>query len=626
MPNVKSTGWSVSQPDPQYIQQAGSLYNTIGDQLTVWGDQVNWQLPTATPAAGVHAAGDTANTARSMVGDAWAQAGQLYNTATNQLTNLTAMPQPYAQTGYNLMQVLDPQLQNVFTQNSLLGTEGALNTLGGIDYNRLQSAYQQAAGGIQAAAVPSISGLGAGLAGAAATGATVSAMDPRRQLIRDIAADRSIDQLGEYLQRVDQDAFRQLQSVAEADLERQRQIQMQQAASRAAAQSAFGGSRHGVVEAETNRAALDAQARLSADMAARKLDFANAILQSDIGRNMTAQQLNQAADLAAELERARLGTQANVATGENVTRANIATAQNQTQANIAGAEIGARGAIEQARLQAEAAMQANQLRAQLGMANLGALANLAGTEYGTRADVLSRMEALKPQMANVQGSLLADIGKAQLQSDTSLAGLNAQLGLDYLNYQRQLGNDLANIATQGVGAAAQGANALTNVGGLQLQQGSYLTDLDLQNQWNKWYGDYMANMWQPQRTMMMYDLLLQQPYGTSTEGGSQTQNSVNLLDILGLGAQIGGAAIAASDPKLKSDVKTRRNSLDEIKKLRPVEYHFKADPQKVRVAGLLASEVGERAKAKIGAWNAVNLEPIVADLVGAVQEIARKVK
>jgi hypothetical protein len=361
-------------------------------------------------------------------------------------------------------------------------------------------------------------------------------------------------------------------------------------------------------------------------MAARKLDFANAILQSDIGRNMTAQQLNQAADLAAELERARLGTQANVATGENVTRANIATAQNQTQANIAGAEIGARGAIEQARLQAEAAMQANQLRAQLGMANLGALANLAGTEYGTRADVLSRMEALKPQMANVQGSLLADIGKAQLQSDTSLAGLNAQLGLDYLNYQRQLGNDLANIATQGVGAAAQGANALTNVGGLQLQQGSYLTDLDLQNQWNKWYGDYMANMWQPQRTMMMYDLLLQQPYGTSTEGGSQTQNSVNLLDILGLGAQIGGAAIAASDPKLKSDVKTRRNSLDEIKKLRPVEYHFKADPQKVRVAGLLASEVGERAKAKIGAWNAVNLEPIVADLVGAVQEIARKVK
>lgn len=59
-----------------------------------------------------------------------------------------------------------------------------------------------------------------------------------------------------------------------ADLDRQRQIQQQQIGHSATQAGAFGGSRHGVAEAETNRAFADVGARMAADLRQRGYDTA----------------------------------------------------------------------------------------------------------------------------------------------------------------------------------------------------------------------------------------------------------------------------------------------------------------------------------------------------------------
>ena len=99
-----------------------------------------------------------------------------------------------------------------------------------------------------------------------------------------------------------------------ADLERSRLMQQNQMSAQASAGGAFGGSRHGIAESETNRAALDQAARTASGL--RQAGFQNAqqMALTDIGatnqarqfgaqQGMTAQQLNQMAGLNANQQR-----------------------------------------------------------------------------------------------------------------------------------------------------------------------------------------------------------------------------------------------------------------------------------------------------------------------------------
>ena len=76
------------------------------------------------------------------------------------------------------------------------------------------------------------------------------------------------------------------------DIERQRQFGINDVGAAATRAGAFGGSRQGVAEAETNRAALEAAARASGQLRSQGFQQAQAGAQQDIQNQLAGQQLN----------------------------------------------------------------------------------------------------------------------------------------------------------------------------------------------------------------------------------------------------------------------------------------------------------------------------------------------
>ena len=94
-----------------------------------------------------------------------------------------------------------------------------------------------------------------------------------------------------------------------SELERQRQIAMNQTNS--AASGAFGGSRHGVMQAETNRGFGDIAARTTAGLNSDNFMQAQGAAFQDIGNSLSADQGNQSASLQAQLANAQNALSAN---------------------------------------------------------------------------------------------------------------------------------------------------------------------------------------------------------------------------------------------------------------------------------------------------------------------------
>lgn len=82
------------------------------------------------------------------------------------------------------------------------------------------------------------------------------------------------------------------------DLNRAREVGINQNASDATLSHAFGGDRQGVTDAETNRAYLDAAARTAANLRAQGFDTASGLLQNDQAKNLQGQLANQGVDLS----------------------------------------------------------------------------------------------------------------------------------------------------------------------------------------------------------------------------------------------------------------------------------------------------------------------------------------
>ena len=81
-----------------------------------------------------------------------------------------------------------------------------------------------------------------------------------------------------------------------ADIERARKMQMLDNNSRATMAGAYGGDRAALVNAETNRGALDASARVAADLRSRGFDEAARLYGQDADRTLQADKSNQSAD------------------------------------------------------------------------------------------------------------------------------------------------------------------------------------------------------------------------------------------------------------------------------------------------------------------------------------------
>lgn len=291
-----------------------------------------------------------------------------------------------------------------------------------------------------------------------------------RENIRDITAGSFLNQniqqyMNPYTQAVTEQSL--------ADLERSRQLQQQQTAAQATAAKAFGGSRQGVAEAETNRAFGENAARLVAQQNAAGYEAAQRASEADLARQMQAQQLNQAQDLATTQQSLQLAGQfglANQQAALEAARANQATGLTAAQANQ------------------EAALKA-------ALSNQGYDFNVGQLNTQNQQQINLANQAAQNQIAQQNA---ANFLQANLANQS--AGLQAN--------QQRLGaaGQMASIAGQGQQMGFAGANQLA-------QQGA------VQQQFSQAQLDAIRNLPLEQQQ------ILNQALGINVGGGSGTQSS-----------------------------------------------------------------------------------------------------
>lgn len=159
----------------------------------------------------------------------------------------------------------------------------------------------------------------------------------------------------------------QVVNQTQADMERARQIEMMRSGDARTAAGAFGGSRHGVADAETNRAFYDRLGATTGQLRAAGFENAQGAALSDIGNRLNASLANQGANLQVAganqnaTNRAReFSAGAENAAGEfggrvgmfNAGLANEADARRMAAANRAR-EFGAASQVDASRLNAQ---------------------------------------------------------------------------------------------------------------------------------------------------------------------------------------------------------------------------------------------------------------------------------
>tara|TARA_R100001015_G_C4630592_1_gene192339 strand:- start:2069 stop:3292 length:1224 start_codon:yes stop_codon:yes gene_type:complete len=199
------------------------------------------------------------------------------------------------------------------------------------------------------------------------------------------------------------------------DIERARQMQQNQNAASAISAGAFGGDRQGIVEAETNRAALEQAAKTAAGLRQSGFESAAKRLEADANRGLTADRSNQAANLTAA--RSNLAAEQARATqnAQNALRARLA---NQST------DLTAQGRNQDAALRAALANQST--RFQTGRANQDAALRAALANQNAVNDA-ARMRL---NAANQLGSLGQDL------RGSTFADMNAILGVGDLQQQQ----------------------------------------------------------------------------------------------------------------------------------------------------------------------------------------------
>lgn len=200
-----------------------------------------------------------------------------------------------------------------------------------------------------------------------------------------------------------------------ADLERQRQIQQNLTSAQAGAAKAFGGSRHGIAEAETNLGFGRTAGQLASGLRQAGFQQAQQAAQQDIASRMQAGLANQAANL-----------QAQTTTGQQSLQAQLANqaAKNQMAQFGAGQQMQAALANQAARNQmdqfgAGQQMQAALANQQAGLAGsqqrLSAgsqLANIANLGFGMGQTVQQNLAQQGLQQQALQQALI-DAAKGQ---------------------------------------------------------------------------------------------------------------------------------------------------------------------------------------------------------------------
>ena len=211
-----------------------------------------------------------------------------------------------------------------------------------------------------------------------------------------------------------------------SDIERSRLMQQNIGGAQAGASNAFGGSRHGIAEAETNRAFADQAARTASGLRQAGYQNAQQMAGQDIATGMQASLANQGANLQAGTTSAQLAQQRALQNQAALNQARQYGAGTTNQASLAN-----QGALNQAsqfggskNMQAQLANQqaglsGSQQRLQAGQ-QLGNLSNLG---FGMGQTIQSRMDqqgamqqALNQQLINAGKNQYAGYTGAPAQS------------------------------------------------------------------------------------------------------------------------------------------------------------------------------------------------------------------
>lgn len=216
-----------------------------------------------------------------------------------------------------------------------------------------------------------------------------------------------------------------------ADLERQRLMQQNQLGAQATAARAFGGSRQGIAEAETNRAFAQQGGQLAAQLRQQGFQTALGASQQDVANQMQAALANQAAGGRAAEFGQQLGFQGQQANQQAAMQAALANQAAQAQAAQFGQQTG---------LQAQ---QANQQAAmQAALANQAAQAQAAqfGQQTGLQAQGMNQQAALQAALANQSAE--AQAAQRGLAAAGQLGNLSQQgfnMGQSINQQQQQFG-------------------------------------------------------------------------------------------------------------------------------------------------------------------------------------------
>lgn len=303
------------------------------------------------------------------------------------------------------------------------------------------------------------------------------------------------------------------------DLERSRQLQRQQTSAQTVAAKAFGGSRQGVAEAETNRAYDENAGRLVAQQNAAAYEAAQRASEADLARQMQAQQLNQAQDAATTQQSLALAGQFGLANQDAALRAALANQGVDAQFGLANAQL-----QQQARLANQStgltAAQANQ-----GYDFSVGQMNTQNQQQVNLANQAARNQALQfGAGAMNQASLANQAARNQVGLQNAQNFLQANLanqGAGLTSNQQRLNasGQMANISQAGQNMGFAGAQNLATIGnqqqGLSQQQLDAIRNLPLEQQ-----------------------QIINQALGLNVGGGSGSQSSSTsrqgLLGLLGI--------------------------------------------------------------------------------------------
>lgn len=220
-----------------------------------------------------------------------------------------------------------------------------------------------------------------------------------------------------------------------ADMERARLIQQNQMNDQMQAAGAFGGSRHGIANAETNRAFYDRLGATTGQL--RNLGFENARDSAfrDIGNTMQADLANQGMEYNVGAGNRDATNQARMTGANNATSASISNANNQSQ--LASQRLGAMN--------------------DAGRFNAGAMNDMSRFNTGQVNDT-----------SRFNSSLGADLSRfnAGAANDTSRFNANSINSMQ----QQQIGNQ-SNLAAQLAAMSGQGFNMANTISGNQQQDG-----------------------------------------------------------------------------------------------------------------------------------------------------------